>query len=209
MEKDQKTCKGKNEEMEAEKPTWEGAEGLLFSPAPHLPHGVGAACRGSLELSSPHPASGPTDPCSLFTKKAASWQYFLPPSLKGKAKLQGQRVRKGKCLTILHLCLLLHPPMKQIKTEAIKIGCLAKYIFCKCIYCHYMTDVHISITFQLSLSALKYYPYKNSGISSVNWHVAARSWSRFPQHKARIAVTPHIKSGRPLLFSVSWSYSLT
>lgn len=43
-----------------------------------------------------------------------------------------------------------------------------------------MTDVRISITFQLSLSALKYYPYENSGLSSVNWHVGARPWSRSP-----------------------------
>lgn len=72
-----------------------------------------------------------------------------------------------------------------------------------------MTDVHISITFQLNLSALKYNPYENTGRSTVNCCGDARSWSRFPQQEARIAVTHHTRAGRTLLFPVIWSCSLT
>lgn len=32
MEKDQKTCKGRNEERQEEKPPWEGADGLWSAP---------------------------------------------------------------------------------------------------------------------------------------------------------------------------------
>lgn len=66
-----------------------------------------------------------------------------------------------------------------------------------------MTDVRISITFQLSLSALKYYPYENSGLSSVNWHVGARPWSRSPstRHGQQSHTIPRL--GRHSCFQLS------